>query len=201
MTISMKEVDKSGLDLRSQIDEGYSGSGIITNEPFTKRSTKKRERSNWARDWARGVSVIGTVEGLDTVFANKETFVPTSTVIYSAGIGNQESITAQRLVANKSTFATKEKEVEFQGLAEQVSSLKNKNYELRAENRAIKQLLYEKYSTKKIFMISSILTLAMIYSLVGWLQLDVKLIHPVISTMGLIGSFGFLLMSLWRMKY
>jgi hypothetical protein len=70
---------------------------------------------------------------------------------------------------------------------------------LEKENRELRKLLDDKYSAKELLVIFCFISIALGLSLVGWFTLNIKLIHPAISIPILIGSIGFIILTIWRL--
>ncbi|MCK4666397.1 hypothetical protein KAU33_06595 [Candidatus Dependentiae bacterium] len=68
------------------------------------------------------------------------------------------------------------------------------------ENDELRKLLNDKYSVKTLFIITSLVSIILMFTVYVWFVADFPLIHPVLSIPLLIGSLSFAALSYWKMK-
>lgn len=81
------------------------------------------------------------------------------------------------------------------------SKLANELEGLNHEASIMRTLLCKKYPAQRIFFISNTLGIAFLFSIISSFFGGIVLVHPAIASLGLIGSFGFAIMTGWRIKH
>ena len=72
--------------------------------------------------------------------------------------------------------------------------------ELLKECKELRELLSNKYNAKTFCLLTSAMSLALLGSIIGWISLEVKLIHPYLSIPAFVGAFGLMCLSFWRIR-
>lgn len=72
---------------------------------------------------------------------------------------------------------------------------------LAREAESMRNLLSDRFPARRIFFISSTLSVAFLFALLAHFSAHVFIMHPAVASLGLIGSVAFAGMSAWRIKH